>query len=147
MASGAPAFIRRLQERRAWRRKRSAWRTALVDDRPQCLNHRGQIGSRQQGLADLVTQRIATGLLLEKFRPVVTLYCDQLGNIDENRQPITVQEVLADRRLVEAFCLKHAACDGKPENLGKRFSDCIDQDAIDTVRQLDELNAPDPKDR
>jgi hypothetical protein len=54
---------------------------------------------------------------------------------------------LADRRLVEAYCLKQAACDGKPENLGKRFSDCIDQDAIGTVRQLDELNAPDPEDR
>lgn len=71
----------------------------------------------------------------------------RLSSVHELTKPITVQEVLADRRLVETYCLKQATCDGKPENLGKRFSDCIDQDAIETVRQLDELNAPDPKDR
>ncbi|WP_315759706.1 hypothetical protein [Bradyrhizobium sp. SZCCHNRI2007] len=71
----------------------------------------------------------------------------RLSSVHDLTKPITVQEVLADRRLVEAYCLKQAACDGKPENLGKRFSDCIDQDAIEAVQRLDELNAPDPKDR
>jgi hypothetical protein len=56
-------------------------------------------------------------------------------------KPITVQEVLADRRMLEAYCVKHAAGAGKPQMLGQNFSDCLDQDAAERVREMDELHS------
>jgi hypothetical protein len=45
--------------------------------------------------------------------------------------PITVQEVLADRRMEEAYCLKYAACAGEPGLLGKNFDDCLENEEIE----------------
>jgi hypothetical protein len=56
-------------------------------------------------------------------------------------KPITVQEVLAERRKVEAECLEEArvASVGKPEQLGKNFDDCLDRDAIERVQEFDQM--------
>lgn len=57
--------------------------------------------------------------------------------------PITVQEVLADRRITEAYCLKEAACGAKngdkPESLGRNFQSCLDAEARDQLKELDEI--------
>src|SRR5579864_5259312 len=59
-------------------------------------------------------------------------------------RPITVQEVMADRRLTEAYCLKLAACDAKggakPEAFGQNFQSCLDGEAADRQRELDEYH-------
>ena len=57
-------------------------------------------------------------------------------------RPITVQEVMADRRLTEAYCLKQAACyakgGAKPEEFGQVFQSCLDGEAAERQRELDE---------
>jgi hypothetical protein len=59
---------------------------------------------------------------------------------------ITVQEVLADRRASESYCMEYAACASKPEKLGESLLNCLDEEAADHVREMDELNTPDPWD-
>ena len=58
-------------------------------------------------------------------------------------RPTTVQEVMADRRLTEAYCLKDAACavkgGAKPELLGRNFEKCLDGEAQERQRQLDDF--------
>ncbi len=56
-------------------------------------------------------------------------------------RPITVQEVMADRRLTEAYCLKQATCSvaDKPELLGQNFQSCLEQDAQEHQRAMDDL--------
>ena len=56
-------------------------------------------------------------------------------------RPITVQEVMADRRLTEAYCLKAAACDvgAKSELMGQNFQSCLEQDAQEHQRAMDDL--------
>jgi hypothetical protein len=49
-------------------------------------------------------------------------------------RPITVDEVMADRRLTESYCLKQAACSVKtgaaPSTLGRNFQSCLDADEL-----------------
>jgi hypothetical protein len=56
-------------------------------------------------------------------------------------RPITVQEVMADRRLTEAYCLKYAACSvgAKPELLGQNFQSCLEEEAREHERMMDDL--------
>ena len=55
-------------------------------------------------------------------------------------RPITVEEVMTDRRLTEGYCLKQAACYGtSSSNLGQSFLGCLDTEAREEARQLDEL--------
>jgi hypothetical protein len=57
--------------------------------------------------------------------------------------PITVPEVMADRRMTEAYCLKVATCGvtsgDKPELLGQSFGNCLDGEAAERLRELDEV--------
>jgi hypothetical protein len=48
---------------------------------------------------------------------------------------------MADRRLTEAYCLKTTACDvgAKSELMGQNFQSCLEQDAQEHQRAMDDL--------
>jgi hypothetical protein len=89
-----------------------------------------------------VADNARTGAQLDCDTAAYAQYKKDLDALYEKigSRPITVDEVMTDRHLTEAYCLKQAACyaDGgsATATMGRDFRSCLDTETQEYQRQL-----------